>query len=389
MLIITWSLSFEISPKNVKVKIMQIAILLLIGVIMLIGWAVSSIQDGLENSRRKKERLGKLKEKWGDRQVDSSKNLEERNEDIIQKHLKQVRGGYQRPYYVENSVRDCIQEIAEAENNLDAAPNYEYLSNWTQRAIPEYLELKESLLKRFHKKQEEVEVREEKKEKEAIANKLDKLKEKYSNLITQFYEITERKVSLLDDYGDENWEALPKEIDSLIYKIAKQQGFNERDLKDWKRYDFNTPDEYKQLIEFLNKSFRKYHQTEKSKPLNGIDYTKMSGIEFEVYLSKLLSENGFTDIKGTPATGDQGADLIAKRNGKTIIVQAKRYDGAVGNKAVQEVASAVGFYGADEGWVITNSFFTKSAKELAQRLNVKLVDGRDLVRFSELYKNVE
>jgi Restriction endonuclease len=66
-----------------------------------------------------------------------------------------------------------------------------------------------------------------------------------------------------------------------------------------------------------------------------------------------------------PATGDQGADLIAKKNGRTIIIQAKCYQGTVGNKAVQEVISALAYYGGDEGWVVTNSFFTPSAKALA------------------------
>jgi restriction system protein len=61
-----------------------------------------------------------------------------------------------------------------------------------------------------------------------------------------------------------------------------------------------------------------------------------------------------------------------------ILIQAKRYQGAVGNRAVQEVISAVAYYGGDEGWVITNSSFTPSAKALAQKSNVRLIDGRKL-----------
>jgi len=49
-----------------------------------------------------------------------------------------------------------------------------------------------------------------------------------------------------------------------------------------------------------------------------------------------------------------------------------------------DVASAVQFYSADEGWVITNSTFTKSAKELAQK-GINLIDGYDLSRFAEKY----
>jgi restriction system protein len=70
--------------------------------------------------------------------------------------------------------------------------------------------------------------------------------------------------------------------------------------------------------------------------------------------------------------------LIAKRNGKTIVIQAKRYEGSVGNRAVQEVVGAIKFYGADEGCVITSGTFTSSAKALAQKNNVKLIDGHAL-----------
>jgi restriction system protein len=72
-------------------------------------------------------------------------------------------------------------------------------------------------------------------------------------------------------------------------------------------------------------------------------FDELSGKEFETYLARLLKQNGFEDIRGTAATGDQGADLIAKKAGRTIVVQAKRYQGSVGNKAVQEVVAAVKF----------------------------------------------
>jgi HJR/Mrr/RecB family endonuclease len=103
----------------------------------------------------------------------------------------------------------------------------------------------------------------------------------------------------------------------------------------------------------------------------------MSGVEFETLIARLLKERGF-DVSGTPATGDQGADLIARKNGRTIIIQAKCYQGTVGNKAVQEVIGALAYYGGDEGWVVTNSSFTPSAKALAQKTNVKLIDGKKL-----------
>ena len=72
----------------------------------------------------------------------------------------------------------------------------------------------------------------------------------------------------------------------------------------------------------------------------------------------------------TSRTGDQGADVIAEKNGKKIIVQCKLYSKPVGNKAVQEVFAAKQFYNGDLGIVITNNDYTKSARQLANSTNI-------------------
>jgi len=124
--------------------------------------------------------------------------------------------------------------------------------------------------------------------------------------------------------------------------------------------------------------FVEYHQERKGAATNRPGVDEVSGAEFEVYVARILKDIGYEDVRGTPASGDQGADLIAKKKGRAIVIQVKRYQGPVGNKAVQEVAAAVKFYGADEGWVVTNATFTQSAKALAQKNNIKLIDGTEL-----------
>lgn len=50
----------------------------------------------------------------------------------------------------------------------------------------------------------------------------------------------------------------------------------------------------------------------------------MTGREFEIYLSVLFRNLGYK-VKLTKASGDYGADLILKKSGLSIVVQAKRY----------------------------------------------------------------
>ena len=103
----------------------------------------------------------------------------------------------------------------------------------------------------------------------------------------------------------------------------------------------------------LVSEFRSHHDSRKHNS-SVEEFESLTGAEFETYLAKVLREHGFEDVGGTPPTGDQGADLIARRDGHAIVMQAKRYRGFVGNRAVQEVAGAVNFYGVDEGWVISH-----------------------------------
>jgi HJR/Mrr/RecB family endonuclease len=314
-------------------------------------------------------------EKGGIRQNGSSGSLEERNANIIRRYLETLGTGIQRPHNLDDSVRNCIQEIATAEGRLSEAPNHVYLRKWSQNARPDLKALAVSLNSRFSNRLNELAQRENE-------TKMHTLQEKYSALITAFYVVAERKVSLRDDYGDERWDALDKEIERVLCKIAAAEDRSDRRDSEWKKYPSLRPKEYQLLSTFLARSFKETHQKKKAVRFQAVDCSKMSGVEFEIYLSGLLRQLGFTDIRNTPTTNDQGADLLAKRNGRTVVIQAKRYGSPVGNGAVQQVVGALHFYSGDEGWVVTNSTFTRSAKELAQRTGIKLIDGHELVRLS-------
>ena len=86
---------------------------------------------------------------------------------------------------------------------------------------------------------------------------------------------------------------------------------------------------------------------------------KMSGEEFERYLKCHFEKLGFK-VELTPKSHDYGADLIMRKDGERIVIQAKRYKESVGIKAVQEIIGALQYYKADKGYVVTNSkSFTK------------------------------
>ncbi|WP_078592940.1 restriction endonuclease [Evansella clarkii] len=112
---------------------------------------------------------------------------------------------------------------------------------------------------------------------------------------------------------------------------------------------------------------------------------KMSGRQFEHFLKTLFEEKGYKATV-TKDSGDYGADLILKKRGKKTVVQAKCYSSSIGLSAVQQVVAAVSFYKADEALVITNNYFTKQAKALANANKVTLIDRTKLCNMmDEIY----
>lgn len=112
---------------------------------------------------------------------------------------------------------------------------------------------------------------------------------------------------------------------------------------------------------------------------SGIHYIdKMDGYQFEVYLKALFRELGYRP-EVTKQSNDFGADLVLKGKNR-IVIQAKRYGmkNRVGLRAVQEIYAAQVYYKAQEAWVVTNSVYTRQAKELAEACHVKLIDRVEL-----------
>lgn len=108
------------------------------------------------------------------------------------------------------------------------------------------------------------------------------------------------------------------------------------------------------------------------------DFDQMEGHEFEYYCANILKKNGFKEVEVTKGSGDQGIDIIAHKDGVKYGIQCKCYASDIGNKAVQEAFAGKTYYGCHIAAVLTNRFFTKSAKELAEKNGVLLWDRKKL-----------
>lgn len=119
--------------------------------------------------------------------------------------------------------------------------------------------------------------------------------------------------------------------------------------------------------------------------IKNFDY--MDGYEFETFCSDILVKLGYTNVTVTQSSADQGIDVLAEKDGVRFAIQCKHYSGTVGNKAVQEAYSGCKFYDCHVPVVMTNSHFTDSAKQLAEKNNVLLWDRDVLLSYIEKGNN--
>ena len=105
---------------------------------------------------------------------------------------------------------------------------------------------------------------------------------------------------------------------------------------------------------------------------------EMDGIEFEDWCASLLIDNGFINVNGTPARGDQGVDITAEKDDVKYAFQCKCYTSDLGNTPVQEVYAGKCMYDCHVGVVMSNRNFTPGAKALANKTGVLLWDREKL-----------
>lgn len=107
--------------------------------------------------------------------------------------------------------------------------------------------------------------------------------------------------------------------------------------------------------------------------------------DYERLIATELRKLGFV-AQTTKASGDQGADVLASKNGVSFAIQCKMYSKPVGNKAVQEANAGRDFYRKNYGVVVARAGFTKSARQAAQACGIILLNDKQLEKLLDYTK---
>ena len=105
----------------------------------------------------------------------------------------------------------------------------------------------------------------------------------------------------------------------------------------------------------------------------GINLDEFTPFGFERFISQLFGEMGY-EVWPTRRTGDYGVDIIAKKEGIKIGIQAKRFErrNLVGAPDVQKTLGSRFKYNVDKCILITTSDFTPQAREQARNAPIEL-----------------
>jgi restriction system protein len=100
---------------------------------------------------------------------------------------------------------------------------------------------------------------------------------------------------------------------------------------------------------------------------------------FEEFVAELFEAMGYS-VEHVGGTGDEGADLIARRNGLLAVVQCKYHTrGVVGSPELQKFLGTIHHTRSHKGFFVTTRTFTLAAEKFVAEHPIELIDGPRLV----------
>ncbi len=111
-------------------------------------------------------------------------------------------------------------------------------------------------------------------------------------------------------------------------------------------------------------------------------WESLGGIEFEQELGRLYRDRGY-DVRMTPTSGDQGIDLILRKNGKTTVVQCKAQKRPASPNVIRDLYGSMLHHKADNAILACTGGFSGNVVKFARGKPIRLIDSRDITRMAE------
>ena len=111
-------------------------------------------------------------------------------------------------------------------------------------------------------------------------------------------------------------------------------------------------------------------------------WMSMSGSEFEQELGTLYRHLGYR-VETTPISGDQGIDLVLRKNGQTTVVQCKSHQKPVGPAVARELYGSMVASRADNAILACTGGFTRGVEQFVRGKPITLISASELATLAE------
>ena len=111
-------------------------------------------------------------------------------------------------------------------------------------------------------------------------------------------------------------------------------------------------------------------------------WMSLSGREFEQELATLYRRQGY-EVQSTPTSGDEGIDLIIRKNGEKTVVQCKSHKAPVGPAIVRELYGSMVASRADNAILACTGGFTKGVRDFAKGKPIELIAASELATMAD------
>jgi HJR/Mrr/RecB family endonuclease len=112
---------------------------------------------------------------------------------------------------------------------------------------------------------------------------------------------------------------------------------------------------------------------------------RMDPIQFEHYTANLFHKQGYT-ARVTVSSGDDGVDIVLRKDGVRAVAQCKRYAESkpVVSEEMQRFIGSMRIYRVSKGYFVATTRFTAAAVRLAHAHGVEIIDA---VRLATMIRN--
>jgi len=119
------------------------------------------------------------------------------------------------------------------------------------------------------------------------------------------------------------------------------------------------------------------HYTPRLSKLSIDEIAALSPAQFERFVGKVFAALGHeVELRGKP--GDGGVDLIVRKDGKTAIVQCKRYQGTLSPAVLRDLYGTMQHLGADKGYLVTTGRLSSKAVAWVADKPITVIDRNSI-----------